>query len=100
MNFFKRKKIFKKSNTQPNPNLYWMIIFNSGLFLIIISFFFGFFFFVKINKEEIIPSLSENKQLEKISKERIEKVLDIFVERRRISNNIQNSSTSVVDPSL
>lgn len=100
IDFLKRKKKFVKNNTQPDPNLYWIIIFNLGVILIILTLFFGFYFFVKINKEEVLFPLNENKQLEKISKKRINKILDIFNERREISNKIQNSSAPVVDPSL
>ena len=100
INFFKKKKKFVKNNIQPNSNLYWIVIFNFGMILVIISLFFGIYFFIKINKEEILLPLNENKQLDKISKERIDKILEIFNERKEASSKIQNFPASVGDPSF
>ncbi len=98
--FLKRKKIFRKTKTRPNPNFYWAIIFSLTFVFTIIIFIFSFYFFVKINKEEIPPPLNKSNQLEKISKQRIDEVLEIFIKRNEISKKIQNSSAPVVDPSL
>lgn len=100
LKFLKKKKKFVKNNTQPNPNLYWVIIFSLGLILMIISLIFSFYLFVKINKEEVLPPLDESEQLEKISKQRIDKILEIFIERKETSNRIQKLPSSVVDPSI
>lgn len=100
IDFLKKKKVFKKNNIQPNPNIYWMVIFFMGFFFTISVFIFTFYLFKKINKEEALPILKENKQLEKISKNRIDKVLEIFTKREEASNKILNSTSDVVDPSL
>jgi outer membrane lipoprotein-sorting protein len=99
-NFLKRKKMFKKNNVQPNPNIYWMVIFYTGFFLTILSFTLGFYSFSKINKEESLTPAVDNTELQKISKKRIDKVLNVFEVRKEASNQIINFSAPVVDPSL
>ncbi len=100
IDFFKRKKIFVKNNIEPNSNMYWTVIFYSSFLLIIASFIFGFYLFATVNKEEILPSPMENKELEKISKQRIDKVLELFAEKQEATDRILNSSASSIDPSL
>ena len=78
IDFLKKKKVFVKNNRQPNPNIYWMIIFYVGFFLTLTVLIFSFFLFIRINKEEELPPLKENKQLEKISKTRIDKTLAVL----------------------
>lgn len=100
IDFLKRKKIFIKNNIEPNSNMYWMIIFYVGFVLIIVSFIFGFYLFATVNKEEVLPSPMENRELEKISKQRIDKMLKLFTGKQEATDRILNSPTSSVDPSL
>ena len=100
IDFLKRKKTFRKNKIQPNPNFYWTIIFSIAIILMVLAFIFSFYLFVKINKEETLIPLNMNKQLEKISKERIDTALEIFIKRSETSKKIRNSSSPVVDPSL
>ena len=65
-----------------------------------ISAFWGYNLFRKINRE---PSLREGGiggQMEVLKKERIEKVLQYFSLREQKSNQILNSPSPVIDPSL
>lgn len=100
IDFLKKKKVFVKTNTQPNPNVYWMAIFYLGFILTVAAFIFGFYLFVKVNQEEALPPLEKNEQLDKISKSRIDKVLEYFKEREKVSTQIINSPSPVVDPSF
>ncbi len=99
-NFLKRKKIFRKNNTEPNPNIYWVFIFYGGLLLTILAFVFGFYLFMNINKEDNSSPIVNNKQLNKISPKRIDKILDLFHQREETSNTILSSPSPSVDPSL
>lgn len=100
LDFLKKKKTFVKHSVQPDPNRYWILIFCLGTILTLASFAFGFYLFTAINTEEAAPNLSGTEQLEKISKARIDKVLEIFSEKEKASNKILNSKSPVVDPSL
>ena len=98
--FLKSKKVFVKNNVQPNANLFWMILFFLGFVLTLIIFIFGFFLFMKINTDDNSTSLPESRELKKINKIRIDKVLSIFSDRAKVSEDIINSQNSIIDPSL
>ncbi len=100
IDFLKKKKVFKKNNIQPDPNIYWMGVFYMSLALIFLAFIFGFYLFVKINREESPLPFDGDERLMKISKDRIERSLQVFREREDASNTIINSPAPVVDPSL
>jgi len=100
LDFLKKKKIFTKHGTQPDPNIFWMFIFYAGFLLTILSFVFGFYVFLRINKTDVLPEVNPNEQLKKISKDRLNKVLDIFVNREKNVEQILDTSTIVSDPSI
>ena len=100
IDFLKKKKVFKKNNIQPNPNTYWMAVFYISLVLMALSFIFGLYLFLKINREEAPLPFDADERLTKIGKERIDKSLEVFQDREDISNLIINSPAPVVDPSL
>ena len=97
---FKIEKSWKKNNISPNPNLYWMVIFSFGLLLTVAVFVFGFLLFAKVSEDIILSQDTQNVELEKIKKERINKVLNIFETRADNSKKIINSPAPFVDPSL
>ena len=78
----------------------WMIIFYLGFILTVFAFAFGLYLFLKINKENISLPPSEDQRLSKISKTRVDKILEIFEQRKKASSAIINSRAPVVDPSL
>ena len=100
IDFLKKKKVFVKNKRQPNANMYWAVIFYSGFVLTVAVFIFGFVLFQKVNQEEAVSLEKDMRQLEKIHKARIDKRLEVFREREKISNQIFNSSNTIVDPSL
>ncbi len=100
INLFKKKKVFVKTKSEPDPDVYWIMIFYICLSLVLASFAFGFYMFNTINREEDDSFQVENKELEKIGKERIDKALLIFAEKAGKSSQIINSPSGLVDPSL
>ncbi|MFA5095482.1 MAG: hypothetical protein WC447_02390 [Candidatus Paceibacterota bacterium] len=97
--FLKREKRFRKGGLGIKPDLYWRYILYITFILIILSFVFDFYLFIKINKEPNPPVLSTNER-EAIKKERIDKVLEYFKEREKKSIEILSSPSPIVDPSL
>jgi len=97
----KKKKIYKKENFTINVGLFWNIILAVAFVLVVSSFVFGFFLFKKVD-ESSSDSTSNKKDnsIEMVTKERINRDLQYFVDREKRSTNILNSLSPVVDPSL
>ena len=100
LDFLKRKKVFTKENLLPNLNFYWLIIFSLGFFITISVCLFGWYVFKDLNLEDDIQSQSGNRMLKKISKDRLNSNLEVFLQRESKSLEIINSTAGVVDPSL
>lgn len=97
--FLKKEKKFKKENLTINVGFYWKIILYV-VFTLIVSFFaFGFYLFLQIDKgpsvEEVLPVKSDV-----VQKERIDKVLNGFSVKEEKTEEILNTVSPVVDPSL
>lgn len=97
---FKNKKSFKKGGFHSNPNISWEFVFWAAFVLVLASFVFGFYLFVQINKEFILPTTIKDGQVPIVNKDRIEKVLNYFSEKEKKSAEILNSPSPIVDPSL
>lgn len=100
LEFPKKKKTYSKNNIQPDPNIYWLEIFSIGFLLTVLSFGFGLYTFIQISKEVIAGNESTNRPIEKISKERINRALDVFSVRADAANSILSAPSDIVDPSL
>lgn len=100
INIFKKRNNFKKTNSTPNPNIYWELIVFGVSFVMILSFFFSYYTFTQINKEIDTPTVKDNGQVPTVNKDRIENVLNYFSNRVQKSTQILNSPVPVVDPSL
>ena len=100
LNFFKTQKKFKKSEHQPNPDLYWRAILFVTFILIFLSFVFGAYLYLNINKEDFLSTVEYNGQSKKIGKDRIDEALEYFTERANKSENILNLPSPLIDPSL
>ena len=98
--FLKRKKSFKKGSSEINPGFYWKLILGATILIILASFVFSFYLFMRIDKDPILPAGSAEEQVKIIKKEEIEKVLEYFSEREKKSADILNSPSPVIDPSL
>lgn len=97
--FFKKEKNFKKENSPFSLNFYWELTVCFVFVATLLSFFFGYYLFMQINKEPVLSVGDISGQVVTVKKERIEKVLEYFSLRKEKSNQIINSG-SVIDPSL
>ena len=96
---FKKKKKFVKRNLEKKLNFYWKSILYVTFILIFIFCVFGFYLFIKTNKELVLPINNVNEQ-DALKKESISIILDLFKDREKRSQEILNSSSPIVDPSL
>lgn len=96
---FKKEKKFKKRSFDISISFYWKVLLYVSFIFIILAFVFGSYFFMKINKETVLPDIKASGQIEKVKKERIEKVLNYFTEKEQKTNSILISGSPVVDPS-
>jgi hypothetical protein len=97
--FLKREKHFKKEGSWLNLNFYWNLSICVILLATSLSLFLGYYFFMQIDKE-YAPLEGGSGQIETVKKERIDKVLEYFSLRKKKSDQISNSPSPVVDPSL
>lgn len=97
---FKIRKSFKKGGPHTNPDVYWNILQGVALVIVLGAFIFGFLLSKKINQELILSTENINQQAETISKERIDQALEYFSLRKQKSDQILNSPSPVIDPSL
>ena len=98
--FFQYKKSFKKKSISASPELFWHLLLTIALLIILGSAVFGFFLFMKVNQESVFNVEDSGEKLKTTNKERIDKVLDYFSARAEKSNQILNSPSSIIDPSL
>jgi len=98
--FLKKEKSFKKENMSLDLTLYWELAVSFVLAATIILLIFGYYLFLRINKEQVLPPGASSGQVETVKKENIQKALDYFSKREQKSNEILNSPFSVADPSL
>ena len=100
--FFKKERNFKKEkeNLRADMNFYWKLAVCLMLVIIILFAVFGYYLFVRINKESAVSFSSAGNQITTVKKERIEKVLEYFSLRKQKSIEILNSPAPVADPSL
>jgi hypothetical protein len=99
---FKKKNKFSHSKWSiMSPGRHWHIALALASFLVVASFAFGLYLFIEENRAIDSLSLDDGKvAVDTISYERIKKVLDIFTEREKRSEEILNSPASFSDPSL
>lgn len=100
LNFTKKDKTLKKDNYQLNADLYWRIILLVAFIFIVFSAVFGFILFNKTSKALNIEGEYIKDNTLFVTKERIEKALNRFAERKSKSIQIISYPSGVVDPSL
>ena len=100
-NFFKKEKKFKKEEESIwlDLNFSWRIAVALMFLGSLSAFWFGYYFFTKIN-EEPAASKVEGTFTETVQKEAIQKKLEYFSAREKKSAEILNSPSPIVDPSL
>ncbi|MDQ5922312.1 MAG: hypothetical protein QG644_20 [Patescibacteria group bacterium] len=96
----KKDKIIKKENYQPNADKYWRVILGMAFVLITGSFVFGYILFKKTtsNFDPNLNILKDNSAL--LRKERIDKALDGFSDKKSKTMEVLSYPAGVVDPSL
>lgn len=97
--FLQKKKKFKKGGSGIKPDFYWRFLIYISFILISASCIFAVFLFKKVNMNSVLNDLNLKEQ-ETIKKERIDKVLEYFEERRNKSIEILNFPLFITDPSL
>lgn len=95
-----KEKSFHKKSSHLSPSFYWMVVFFSSVFLTAVFIFLGNFMFRDLNTEKSLDVKSNNKNSLIVKKERIDKILSYFKLKETKSEEIINSSVSVIDPSL
>ncbi len=100
INFFKKENSFRKKEFSFHPNFFWRVILAGAVITITLSSICSYSLFVKVNQELIPLSTSKSEELEKISQDRIKKVLNYFSAREEKSNQTLNFPSPLVDPSL
>ncbi len=100
--FFKKEKNWEKGKESSwlHINFYWELAVCLVFLVVLFSFLFGYRFFMRINEEAVLEVNNDNRQVETVKKERIEKVLEYFSLRKQKSSQILNSPAPIVDPSL
>ncbi|SRR5258708_9303530 len=100
INFPKIKRRFRKKDLYPNPDVCWEVILYLFFALLVSEAIFGFYMFRKVNQDPAILPQAKSTQLEKISRERIDKALGYFEERAKKSSDISGAPAPFIDPSL
>ena len=100
--FLKKEKHFKKEkeSTWLNIHFYWKLSVCFMLTATFLSLLLGYYFFTGIRKETEVETGSAVGSVETIKKDRIDKALQYFSERESRSNEILNSPSPIIDPSL
>lgn len=97
--FLKMKKKFKKGGSGIKPDLYWKYILMITFFLILCSFVFGFYLFLKTDKNfDVLTTSVDNQEI--VRKKKLNESLEYFSEREKKSKEILNSPSPIVDPSI
>ena len=98
--FFKKENSFKKKDFKLDSNFYWKIAVGIAFCSILFAIFFGFSFYIQISREPVLPASSDGGQVPTVRKDRIEKALNYFSTKEQKSNEILNSPSPLIDPSL
>ena len=99
LKIFKIKKHFRKGGIHIAPDIFWIFSLAVGVAIVLASIVFGFYLFREVNNKSEFNTES-SMQADAISRERINKVLMYFAERKNRSQKIINEPSPVIDPSL
>ncbi len=84
-----------------NPLMHWHIALCLIAAMILLSFSFGFYLFTENNGEINTNSVEDSGYAaNSFSLNRIQKILNIFSEREKKSENILNTLSTILDPSI
>ena len=97
---FKLKKNFTKESFTVNPHIYFRFVIFIAIGITLVGFGLGFSVFKKFDKVSSEQANETTEKAELNRKERIENILQYFVEREKKSIEIINSPAPIVDPSI
>ncbi len=96
----KSKKNFHKVSLVNKPHFFWMLLLFMMTAIISVSSAFGFFLFLRVNKEPVLPSTGSFGKVETVDRAKLSLVLEYFYKREEKMNDILYSPLPLVDPSL
>ncbi len=96
----KKKKDFEKKHFNNRPHFFWGILLSVMFFVILCSFGFALYLFLRVNSEPVVSEADLGEQVETINVDKLNSTLDYFSEREQRSMDILKGSKTVVDPSL
>lgn len=99
INFLKKTNQFKHDMQTINIRKHWTIILYVLFALILCSFVFGFYIFTKEGQDTSSDINVLTKTHNKISREKLQNILNIFSDREKKSAEILNTIPAVMDPS-
>ena len=100
MKLFKKEKKFKKRSLHLSADHFWKLAVWVMFMVAIFSAIFGYYLFLRINEDFVLPPSTPSGQVEIVTKERIDSTLTNFSLKETLSKQIINSSSPIVDPSL
>ena len=97
---FKTQKKFQKENLNEKPYFFWKLVLSAMSIIILASFGFGYYIFLQSNKEVVLTEADLGGTLETVNTGRLDGVLEYFNAREKKSEQVINSPSPVIDPSL
>lgn len=82
------------------PHFFWMLLLLMTSIIILISCIFGFFLFLRVNKEPAIPSSDSFGKVETVDRNKLSGILEYFSKREQKVSEILSAPVPLVDPSL
>jgi hypothetical protein len=96
----KTKKVFQKEDLSATPSLFWMMILAMMFVIIVSSFGFGFYLFIKVNADPVLSDEELGGQVETVDRDNLNRALEYFSERQKKSLYVLSAPAPVIDPSL
>lgn len=96
-----KKKVFFQKEKKIYPNTHWLIARSIFFSLVIASFAFGAFLLIKGKNELAEVEKSDIRaNVESVKNDRINKILNLFSERKIKSEETINSNVQIADPGI
>ncbi len=100
LKFSKKTKKFKKEKSWLNIYFYWKLVIGILFVTTFLYILFSYRFFLETNKDFILLEDSAKAGSKTVQKDRIDKILEYFSQRKEKSKEIINSPAPIIDPSL
>ncbi len=100
LKFFKKQHKFKHEGVLISPRKHWNFILAVLAILIASSFVFGFYVFIQEGQEPASAGAGQNQYRHKINLDKLNKTLDVFAEKEKVSQDIISAVAEIPDPGL